>query len=589
MRKKIYIFLAGIFTLFIIVNLSLILWLTASLRQTLIHLQATQFTESSSSVKKAESAFKLITYTSLGTVKLLSDQPIYVALDQFFALHRDLLTISTQLEPLTQSLLDPSSPPLVLPDAQQLKPSIDSIGIHYHQFASALESNQIRSLSKLFGFTPQLEKFRQHQHLADTALNTFSAILPHLDQLLGYNSPQNYLILFQNNYELRPTGGFLGSYAYLTISQARITKFHVEDIYTPDGQLPGYVDEPYPLHQFLHDGVTHSWRLRDSNWNPDFPKSVETINWFFDHGGVKSVDAYFAINLYPVLDLVNLLEPLTLPDYNTPITTDNFYHFTQSQVQSDFFPGSTQKRSFLSALGTHLWLKLQSLSSSRIASIAPIILDNLYQKQILLSHTDPSIQAAFNQAGVSGQLTPLACSSPNCQADYLHINEANLGVNKANCCINRQFDLRLGQETDKLIHHLSLTFDNQNPLNAKPPESWGGRYDNYLRLYLPQDTDLESLILDQQILDSSDYLTSTYLDKLVIEVYLEVLPQTSKTLQVIYNLPLDPQTQNLDFLWQKQSGIPSVPISITSTPNLNSPTPNHLTGDLKLQFSLPQN
>lgn len=62
-------------------------------------------------------------------------------------------------------------------------------------------------------------------------------LVAQLDMILGFDEPQRYLVLLQNNNEIRPTGGFPGSYAALTIDKGKITDFKVDDVYNPDGLL----------------------------------------------------------------------------------------------------------------------------------------------------------------------------------------------------------------------------------------------------------------------------------------------------------------------------------------------------------------
>lgn len=80
---------------------------------------------------------------------------------------------------------------------------------------------------------------------------------------------QTILVLLQNNMELRPTGGFIGSYALLNFFQGKLVDFEVYDVYEADGQLRGHAEPPADLKQYLgEDG----WYLRDANWSPLFPK-----------------------------------------------------------------------------------------------------------------------------------------------------------------------------------------------------------------------------------------------------------------------------------------------------------------------------
>ncbi len=86
----------------------------------------------------------------------------------------------------------------------------------------------------------------------------------------------------------------MGSYAKLIFLNGGLKDFIVQDIYVPDGQILGHVDPSWPIQTAFKHGF---WKLRDSNWDPDFPTASKQIQWFFEKGGEKPVDGLIAINL----------------------------------------------------------------------------------------------------------------------------------------------------------------------------------------------------------------------------------------------------------------------------------------------------
>ena len=101
-----------------------------------------------------------------------------------------------------------------------------------------------------------------------------------------------YVVLLQNNYELRATGGFVGSYAVVDFKNG--INVYVKDIYDADGKLPGHVEPPYPIQEAFLQGW---WKLRDSNWKVDYPSAAADINWFLEQGGEKNIDGIIAVNM----------------------------------------------------------------------------------------------------------------------------------------------------------------------------------------------------------------------------------------------------------------------------------------------------
>ncbi|MEK7188636.1 MAG: DUF4012 domain-containing protein, partial [Patescibacteria group bacterium] len=188
-----------------------------------------------------------------------------------------------------------------------------------------------------------------------TYINESANLIARLPILLGQDKPKTYLVLFQNNTELRPTGGFIGSFALITFSKGKLMDMEVFDVYSADGQLKGHVEPPLPIKKYLGEA---NWWLRDANWDPDFAISSEKIEWFLDKELERSVDGVIGVDLEFVKDTLTATGPVKLNDFNVVINEQNLYEKTQSEVESNFFPGSRKKANFLSSLAKELLFKL---------------------------------------------------------------------------------------------------------------------------------------------------------------------------------------------------------------------------------------
>ena len=135
------------------------------------------------------------------------------------------------------------------------------------------------------------------------------------------------LILFQNNYELRPSGGFMGSFAILNIKKGVVTDFEIQDICQPDGQIVGHIEAKLPIQQAFKTG---EWRLHNANWELDFADSANDILWFFKTAGISDIDTVVAINMGIVqntLSIIGPVDPLDFPE--NEVDQNNFYQITQ--------------------------------------------------------------------------------------------------------------------------------------------------------------------------------------------------------------------------------------------------------------------
>lgn len=382
--------------------------------------------------------------------------------------------------------------------------------------------------------------------------------LPHFCQnlptLIGLGERQiiNYTILLQNDKELRATGGFMGSFAKLTFEKGGLKDFRIEDIYNPDGKIQAHIEPPAPIQRAFQQGT---WRLPDSNWYADFPKSVETINWFFNKAGINPADIFLAVNFTVLQDIFSQLEPIKLTDYQTTITADNLYLVTQSAAETNFFPGSTQKKDFLNQLGKNLLWQIKDLNWVKKIKIARIILKHLKQKNVQIYSQSETVQNWLKQNNWTGSL-----KSPQLNQDYLLIVDTNLGANKANCCTQRKVKQIIKNDNDKDFweEKLEIEYLNQSTSqNPQPPENWGGDYKNYLRLYLPQQAKINEVKIDDQILAPDQlYLEpETKWQLQSLGFFVNVPHQQSKKVEISYTLPKQEGQKRYQLFLQKQSGI----------------------------------
>lgn len=326
-----------------------------------------------------------------------------------------------------------------------------------------------------------------------------SGTLGVLPTIFGLESPKNYLLLFQNNMELRPGGGFIGSYGLLTLDKGRILDFSINDVYDADGQLKGHVEPPFPIRRYL---PSVHWYLRDSNFDVDFARGASVSAFLLNAETGKIVDAVVGIDLTFVKKILSVIGPVYVADYKETVSENNLFLVAESHAEKNFFPGSTQKKDFLRALFLSIQLELSSKKTLPYLALFEIIADSISEKHIVLAFNDPSLQNTFSANNLSSTLLDVRKQKENSINDFLGINEANLGVNKVNYFIQRlvAYDAEI-DDSGILSGKLNIKYANTSKDSVWP----GGDYKNYLRLILPKGAELSSVSIDgkeQKILTS---------------------------------------------------------------------------------------
>jgi hypothetical protein len=380
--------------------------------------------------------------------------------------------------------------------------------------------------------------------------------LPFVDRLSSILDNKNYIVLLQNNMELRSSGGFIGSYAVINTQKSGIVGIKIQDIYVPDGQIVGHVDPPLPVQQAFGQGW---WKLRDSNWDIDFASASSQIAWFFEQGG-ESSDGIVAINLGLVRQILQIIGPVKPLDYPDLVTSDNFYSLAQTHAEENFFPGSTQKRDFLGAAGREVINRIKTIKPMQSVKLLKTIFENLENRNILVWLKDEQLQKEISFRGWSGELG----DSPG---NYLYIADTNLGANKANCCISRSVRQRISESDTQL----EVTWKNDNPFtNPRPPEFWGGDYINWVRIVVPRETKIQSIYVGNHELKPGNLIWQYGLQEDIYEVeerddfkiigfWAKVPAQSSLTVSMNYEL----SALNTPVLVRRQPGVESFDYKLT--------------------------
>lgn len=387
-------------------------------------------------------------------------------------------------------------------------------------------------------------------------------IVPHLDNILAKNGQKKYLLLFANNMELRPGGGFLGSFGILTMRDLTLDSIQIYDVYDADGQLAVHIDPPDPIRKYLHQP---HWFLRDSAFSSDFYENYNEAKFFLSQElGLTDFSGGILLTTTSIQNILEAYGNIYLPDFNENVNKDNFYIKAQLYAEKDFFPGSIQKKNFLGNLAKQILINLDTVSAPLLIKQLEKSLD---EKQIVMIVDDQDVQNVIDSLYWAGKTITPRCTEekPNCVLDYIFPVDANLGINKANFFIRRNITQKIKIDSEGTVtNSFVIKIQNDSANDVFP----GGTYKDYFQLFLPLDSQINSITKDGTLVENVDQRQTEFK---IIGFYFELPPQKSLEIQVTYQLPqkLLRGSNTYQLVWQKQTG------------SQNS--------DLDLEISLPEN
>lgn len=408
------------------------------------------------------------------------------------------------------------------------------------------------SVMETVGVSQEIEKMKKQAPFTRAKIDLSRKFLKILPQFLAIEDKRTYLVLLQNNLELRPTGGFIGSYGLLTFEKGQLLDFQILESSAADSQLKGQTEPPTQLKKYLGE---KSWYFRDANWNPHFPDSGAKAEWFLEKGTNRKVEGTIALNFNFVKKLLKILGPVELEKSGESITSNNL--FERAEYYSIKKEGT---KDFLGQVVTAIFIKAKQIKEMEWFKLSQAVNQGLEEKELLFSLYDKKPAVFFNKRGWDGAIRKTAFQE-TLLTDYLMIVEANLSANKVNYFIDREITQEINiLNTGEIEEKTTLVYQNNSPSEKQP----GGSYKNYLRLYLPLQSKIFSVKIgkDQQSLESLSFTKIDLFeehDKQVIGFFIEIPIQERWIVEVNYRLAnkfvFDKELFSYAFYWQKQPGV----------------------------------
>lgn len=383
-----------------------------------------------------------------------------------------------------------------------------------------------------------------------------------LPDLLGAKTSKKYLVIFQNDKELRPTGGFITAYSIFSLDKGVIHVDKSDNIYNLDNTISGKPKAPEMLQKYLKVGTLN---LRDSNTSPDFIKSMEIFNSLYNKAGASvDVDGIIAVDTNVLVSTIKILDDSvsaagqtfttkTDPRCDCPqviyALEDNISTPLSLDLRvSDLAAIQAGRKSIIGDLMYAIMEK--ALKSSPKVYWGPLMQDfiaQVNQKHILFNLYDAGAQQGIHAVNADGKILTE-------EGDYLHINEANLGGAKSNIFVSKDVKQEYETSGDEITKTVTVAW--QNPFPASDCNLERGNLclnatlQDWVRIYVPKG----AVLVDSK---GSEIKMKTYEDlgKTVFEGFVLIRPKGTATLKVSYKLPssvkFDP---TLPLLIQKQPG-----------------------------------
>ena len=389
--------------------------------------------------------------------------------------------------------------------------------------------------------------------------------------LLGTQHPTTYLLLAQNNHELRGTGGFISAAGIVRLEAGRIAELKLTDAYAVDDLAQPHPAPPAALAEQMGVQIL---MLRDSNWSPDFTEASQVARALYEQDRGIATDGAIAFDLEAVRLLVSALGPLQLPGVAEPVSGDNVITWMErawaaprttegtvaEAAASDWW---ARRKDFMGDLMTAALAKLQGGGDLNLMALARAAQQMLAGRHVQIAADDPALAVALAAQGWDGGLRPPA------GADFLGVIDSNVGFNKANAAVTQQIAYRVEPAEDGPVATLTLTYTHTAPAGSEPVCDRAARYGDsyealvnrcfwdYLRVYAPGDSVLLAAEgLNRAATEPGEAGTTIFTGSFVLR------PGDTTVITLRYRLPAALATGPYRLLVRKQAGTLAPPLTV---------------------------
>ena len=421
------------------------------------------------------------------------------------------------------------------------------------------------------GHYPPIGKLKQVRELltqmkdvtegAVLAVGQGKPLIKALPSLLGEKEGKKYLLLFQNDAELRPTGGFLTYYAVFRVEEGDIKVDNSSDIYNLDNSIASHPAAPEIIKKFF-PSVKQAF-IRDSNLSPDFVVSMNDFKDLYEKSSQKSdVDGIIAINTHFFVNIIRILGEVSASGLT--FTAENDERCDCPQVVYALEDEISRPVNYVKTNRKGLLGDLMFATLDKALKSSPKLYWGQLFQQFVIDANEKNIMFYLYDKGAQSGIEALnwAGRVREFEGDYLYISDANFGGQKSNLFVDKTLSIEYSVNKGEIKKKVIMEYKNPKPHSDCNLERGGlclnATLRNYQRVLVPKGSVLATSKGSQVKVGTTEDLGKT-----VFDAFFTVNPQGKATMTYEYTLPFKVSDGTLPFLLQKQPGVDNIPTTIS--------------------------
>ncbi len=355
-----------------------------------------------------------------------------------------------------------------------------------------------------------------------------------IPSLLGIGGEEKrYMVIMQNDKEVRATGGFWTYLATFKVSNGLLNSdftsynsYYVDDVLNQIDAVHTFPTVPPTYNKHLK---VERMFARDANVSPDLPTSVDQFLEFWTLAAplspneFKPIDGVIVIDTKVLEELLEITGPATVNGFtynkdNVVLELEKLASLAlKEQVNRKKVLGDLMEQMLINVFESdkNLWPKLVDKGFNLVG-----------RKHIAMVMMEPEAQALIEKHNFAGRIVDPVVG------DYAYVVQTNLGGDKTNWFVTKEVQHDLTRENGKWKRTVTVNYKYTRPSNEFA--SFVTVYREWVRLYVPKGSELIALSGSDDEPGTAEERNKTY-----FHGFFTLAPDETKTVKFEYYLPED--------------------------------------------------
>ncbi|WP_424023160.1 DUF4012 domain-containing protein [Microbacterium sp.] len=295
---------------------------------------------------------------------------------------------------------------------------------------------------------------------AAPTLDVMNRYMPTLLDMAGSNGTKTYLVIFQNNAEIRATGGNPAASMILTMTDGALgyaDQASSQTFYEAGAAGNVYTAIPEETTNLYLSGFTRY--SQDYTMSPDFPTTAQLFQDVWAATSGAHFDGVISIDPTVLSHMLAVAGPATLSG-GEQVTAENAVKLVLSDAY-ERYPNGAESDAFFADVSKSVFNHLTSAQWDPMAMLAALE-QSAKEQRVYLAFVDPAAQALSTELGVDGAL-PADLATQTQVGMYLNDSSVSKLEYHLTSTITATCDAGARTLTTTMTLHNGITDDIQSP------------------------------------------------------------------------------------------------------------------------------